>query len=58
MNPNSIEYISKDWDLSDFAGYSCPGWYFWDETWSNCYGPFNSKNEAKIHLEEYIKRFL
>lgn len=40
------------------AGYEGPGWYFWDETWVKCYGPFNSENEAKVHLEKYIKRFL
>ena len=28
-------------------------WYFWDETWSNRYGPFDSKEEADNHIEEY-----
>lgn len=24
------------------SGYSEPGWYFWDETWGYCYGPYAS----------------
>lgn len=33
-------------------------WYFWDETWSNSYGPFNSKLDANLALLEYCHTVL
>ena len=29
--------------------------YFWDETWSWCYGPFDFEENARHLLELYIK---
>lgn len=29
-------------------------WYFWDETWTDFYGPFESKEECKKALKSYI----
>lgn len=31
---------------------------FWDETWSECYGPFDTYQEAEESLEQYVKEFL
>ena len=28
-------------------------WYFWDEVWSQCFGPFKNRDEADISLKEY-----
>lgn len=30
-------------------------WYFWDETWSIEYGPYNTEELAKKVLEEYCR---
>jgi hypothetical protein len=30
------------------------GFYFWNETWSDCIGPFHSVNEAKTNLMNYV----
>lgn len=28
-------------------------WYFWDETWSNKEGPYNSLEDAEVAFKEY-----
>lgn len=28
-------------------------WYFWDETWADRYGPYNTEEEANEALERY-----
>lgn len=39
-------------DLRD-AGYSGPGYYFWDETQSKCHGPFATRAEASKAMRMY-----
>ena len=36
-------------------GYAERGWYFWDETWANYYGPWPTKKQAKEALAEYCR---
>ena len=31
------------------------GWYFWEETWAEQQGPFDSKREAKKAWREYCR---
>jgi hypothetical protein len=31
-------------------------WYFWNETWSDHYGPFDSEAEARRSLAEYAAK--
>lgn len=31
-------------------------WYWCDETWSEKYGPYDTREEAKIDCSEYCKR--
>jgi hypothetical protein len=31
------------------------GWYFWDETWVNKYGPFGSEAAARTELGRYVE---
>ncbi len=50
---NNIEYINKQFDNWELAGYTSPGWYFWDETQSGCYGPYESEEIAIKNLEDY-----
>lgn len=40
-----IEIVHKDGDK----------WYFWNEIWSDRFGPFDSKEEAEYKLKEYAK---
>lgn len=31
------------------------GWHFWDETWANSYGPYDSETDARNALNLYLK---
>jgi len=33
-------------------------WYFCDEAWSDCYGPFETEEEAQIACKEYAEKYL
>ena len=33
-------------------------WWFWDECFCNKYGPFDSQEEAKMGLDQYVKHYL
>jgi len=33
-------------------------WYFWDETWGNRYGPYDTETEARKLLAKYCKEEL
>jgi hypothetical protein len=37
------------------AGYSEPGWYFWDKSWYHLHGPFSSKEEAETVFAYYTQ---
>jgi hypothetical protein len=37
----------------EIAGYSHPGWYFWDETHS-LHGPFNTIDEVESYADTYL----
>jgi hypothetical protein len=30
-------------------------WYFWDETWTRYYGPYDSKDEAEKMCNDYAR---
>lgn len=34
------------------------GWYFYDETWSDWYGPHVTEAEARLALESYCREVL
>lgn len=33
-------------------------WWFWDECWCTKYGPFDSREEAQMGLNQYVKHYL
>jgi len=33
-------------------------WFFWDETWTECHGPFESEEEANTACERYAREVL
>jgi hypothetical protein len=47
-----IEYIFHSPRIDGFSG---PGWYFWDESWTCVYGPYRSAQEARAKCTEYAK---
>lgn len=64
--PKTVEFLPNERMMKkafgDFAdeeanefGYKGPGWYFWDETWSQAHGPFPSENDAHFACNEYAK---
>lgn len=38
------------------AGWDEDGWYFWDETQANCYGPYETEVIANTKLGEYCEQ--
>lgn len=59
MNP--VFYHPEDGpifeDVSwDPAPWEANGWYFWDETWVNYYGPYSSEEEANKKCQEYAEQ--
>jgi hypothetical protein len=57
MNENSreIEYLPAAWEGCDQDGWNGPGWYFWDETWANCHGPYLTREEAVAAVIKYAE---
>ena len=49
---NIYYYENATPDLED-AGYTKPGWYFWDETDAYCHGPFETEEQAREALRGY-----
>lgn len=46
--------IKRENDLPDTPLHQEDGkWYFWDETWSDRYGPFDTEEKAKEELAKY-----
>lgn len=33
-------------------------WYFWDETWADAYGPFDTEAQARTELARYVREVL
>jgi hypothetical protein len=52
-----VQYIAESFEDSDLAGWTKPGWYFWDEA-ASCHGPYESEQEARAKLDEYCKVYL
>ena len=58
MNSNNLIKYYPNLDNEtpeEIQGYTKPGWYFWDETWGLCYGPYSSKSEASQRLSKYAE---
>lgn len=34
------------------------GWFFYDECWSDAYGPFENEEKARTELHRYCEEFL
>lgn len=47
-----VVYYDREWDNNPI------GWYFWDETWSTPFGPYETREETIKQLELYIKTAL
>lgn len=49
-----VQYIHETFEDAHLAGYTNPGWYFWDETESQCYGPYIDEDTARADQYEYF----
>jgi hypothetical protein len=57
--PNRIyqywhEHAVSNPDLR-LAGYSEPGYYFWDETDAYCHGPYTTREKAVAAMAKYAR---
>lgn len=50
-----IQYLATGWEGCERDGWNGIGWYFWDETWSRCHGPYTSKQEAVAAIIKYAE---
>lgn len=55
FNMGPIVYIGTEPEDADLCGWSALGWYFWDETQSQCYGPFEDVVAATLAYQRYVK---
>lgn len=51
------EQIGRDWEKDPVHQDDDGTWWFWTETWADRNGPFNSENEARVALKEYVRNF-
>lgn len=53
MSSNDIIFSkTATWELHGEP--KSPGWYFWDETWAHCHGPFVRLLECRATLQKYM----
>jgi hypothetical protein len=48
-----VQYLTKCED-PDLAGFTVPGFYFWNEEWTNCYGPYDSYERARAAYDDHV----
>jgi hypothetical protein len=42
--------------ICDFHGRWDPGWYFWNEIWTDRIGPYKTKAEVERAFEEFLEQ--
>lgn len=50
-----VTWVEVPADMAD-NDWGGPGWYFWDETWSRAYGPYQTREAASAACVEYAER--
>ncbi len=65
MNPNWLNDIPLQKDVMILPNgnvdpvFHCEfGWAWFDETWTEAYGYFDTRDEAEVSVAEYAKEFL
>ncbi len=48
-----VQYIAEPGPDGDLWGWAGAGWYFWDETGSQGYGPYEDEATARRALRRY-----
>lgn len=51
---NVIQFINESFPDAKLAGWTGPGWYFWDEIWCHCYGPYETEEVAIANVKVYL----
>jgi len=54
MCSNPVFHADKPW-YHERDGDRNAGWYFWNETWSDAEGPFESEASCREACNEYAK---
>lgn len=61
-NPNPIFHATRKYILSidqeNREQFIEDKFYFWNEVWSDAYGPYNTRAEAEFYLKEYCEKEL
>jgi hypothetical protein len=57
MTRDPVFYLEEEQVWEELGGEKAhpTGWYFWNETWSDCYGPYVTEEECRHKLAEYCK---
>lgn len=53
--PRDPVHALREAERDELGRWDIPGWYFWDETWSNRHGPFATRAEAVEARENYAR---
>jgi hypothetical protein len=54
-----LENANPEMDVpSDPVHFDNGKWWFWDETWANKMGPFDTETEAREAIQQYCKEVL
>ncbi len=50
-----ICHYEEAFEGAEAAGYTTPGWYFWDETEAHCLGPWATQQDAERQMVVYAE---
>lgn len=56
--PSPIEYINKLIPAAPLSGFTTSGWYFWEECFSKCHGPFKTYHEAEDAALDHFRQLM
>lgn len=54
MSHDPVFHESESW-VDGWGTRQPAGWYFWDETWSDAIGPFDTEEDCRTDLKEYAE---
>ncbi len=53
---NVVQWYPSGEDCPEILqGYTTPGYYFWEETWGYCYGPYKTETIASEACRAYAR---
>lgn len=58
IQPKSVEEMQKNEPPPDPVHCDDGKWYFWDETWADRQGPYDTEDEARNKMQDYVEKVL